>query len=454
MTMVRMGNILWNREAKFLKENHVVLSETRKLIRICTSAFLTLLFFGCQPTVYLMPTPSVLSTGEHNPYAANPYLEESNRVPVLYATNRQPRGDSVSRKYLKRFGDDLFLGIADLSIGTRETTWEILYQRSTSAEGKEQLALSLENVNEMVLIEANAELTNLSPEARDFFELVNEALAKSIDKDIMVYVHGANSGVYRATAQAAQYRHFTGRNSVVLAFLWPSAESLLQYSIDVRNAEKTVPVFARLIDLLSRHSNAANINILAYSAGAQIASPGLALLGKGISDDERQQLRKRLRLGEVYYAAPDIDLKVFIEHLPMYVDLTRNVTMSLNSDDSVLSWAEIHHKVSRAGRPNPDDLTPAEIGRVREASMQTTFSIIAVGAQTIPDMNAGAHNYWYQHPWVSSDVLIQFLFHASPEERGLEADYSEKGIQYWIYPEDYPERIISILRDAKEQRGP
>lgn len=430
-----------------------MLSATRKLIRIFISALLTLLFFGCQPTVYLMPTPSVLSTGEHNPYTANPNLEESNRVPVLYATNRQPRGNSGSRTYSKRFGNQLYLGVADLSIGTRDTTWEKLYQRSTSAEGKEQLALSLENVTEMVLIEANAELTILSPGAQDFFELVNEALAKSVDKDIMIYVHGANSGVYRASAQAAQYRHFTGRNSVVLAFLWPSAESLLKYGIDVKHASKTVPVFARLIDLLGHHSQAANINILAYSAGAQIASPGLALLGKSISDDERQQLRKRLRLGEVYFAAPDIDLKAFFEHLPIYVDLTRNVTMSLNSDDAVLSWAEFHHDVSRAGRPNPEDLTPVEIGRVREASMQTSFSILAVDARNIPDMSAGAHNYWYQHPWVSSDVLIQFLFHASPEERGLEADYSERGIQYWIYPKDYPERIISILRDAKEERA-
>jgi esterase/lipase superfamily enzyme len=47
----------------------------------------------------------------------------------------------------------------------------------------------------------------------------------------------------------------------------------------VKHAAKTAPLFARFIKQLARHTDAANINILAYSAGAQVASPALALLG-------------------------------------------------------------------------------------------------------------------------------------------------------------------------------
>ena len=91
----------------------------------------------------------------------------------------------------------------------------------------------------------------------------------------MVYVHGANSTIYRAAAQAAQYRHFTGRNCIVLVFLWPSAENLLAYGTDVRHAKRSAPAFKRFITLLAEYTHAENINILAYSAGAQVASPGL-----------------------------------------------------------------------------------------------------------------------------------------------------------------------------------
>ncbi|KPK23340.1 MAG: hypothetical protein AMJ61_15920, partial [Desulfobacterales bacterium SG8_35_2] len=57
------------------------------------SCILLLLFLtGCQKKVYLMPTPVVMLTGEHDPFAVNPELEETNRVVVAYATNRMGVG--------------------------------------------------------------------------------------------------------------------------------------------------------------------------------------------------------------------------------------------------------------------------------------------------------------------------------------------------------------------------
>jgi len=52
------------------------------------------------------------------------------------------------------------------------------------------------------------------------------------------------------------------------------------------------------------------------------------------------------------------------------------------------------------------------------------------------------------HPWVSSDVLVQFIFNADPGPRGLKENRNEVGLRYWTFPPDYPERIIGILRDG------
>ena len=110
-------------------------------------------------------------------------------------------------------------------------------------------------------------------------------------KDLTIYVHGANTSVERAAGQAAQYRHFTGRNSVVLFFAWPSAENFMRYATDVANARRSEPKFARLLELLSKHTKAANINVLAYSAGAMVASPGLARLDQLPQGDEHPAVR-------------------------------------------------------------------------------------------------------------------------------------------------------------------
>ena len=77
--------------------------------------------FGCQPTVYLMPTPAIMATGEINPFNINPNLEESNRVDVLFATNRTPMGDDDNRNYTTFPGNKLRMGIAHFTIGSKET---------------------------------------------------------------------------------------------------------------------------------------------------------------------------------------------------------------------------------------------------------------------------------------------------------------------------------------------
>jgi hypothetical protein len=61
---------------------------------------LLLLLPGCQKKVYLMPTPAVMQTGEHDPFAVNPELEETNSVVIAYATNRKGVGSDGGREQM------------------------------------------------------------------------------------------------------------------------------------------------------------------------------------------------------------------------------------------------------------------------------------------------------------------------------------------------------------------
>jgi len=404
---------------------------------------------GCQQKVYLMPTPAIMATGELNPFSINPNLEESNRVDVIYATNRTPMGDDDRRTYTIFPGNELRLGIAHFTIGDKETDWGKIFKLSTSDEKSDRPALHLEDLQELAVIPLKNETAKISKKIEFFAASVNDVLASSVDKDIMVYVHGANSSIYRAAAQAAQYRHFTGRNSVVIAFLWPSAENLLAYGTDVRHAQKSAPAFMHLIILLNEYTNAKNINILAYSAGSQIVSPGLAILGR----EKKGESRRELRLGEVYFAGADIGIDTFLEDLQSYIDIPRSVTLTINLKDTVLAMAEWHHGVSRAGRPRAEDLSPEAAQWARNASVESGLDIIGVDEKTVTGLSSGAHDFWYGHPWISSDVLVQFLFHADPLKRGLVENYNEHGLRYWTFPPDYPDRILRIIHEAKKEEA-
>ena len=275
--------------------------------------------------------------------------------------------------------------------------------------------------------------------------MLNDAIDRSIDPDLTLYVHGANNNFYRASAQASQFRHFTGNNSVVMVYAWPSAESILRYAVDVENARKTVPVFARLLELLAEHSNARYIHILGYSAGPQVLSPALAHLRRQHEGEDIQKLKDRLRLGEIYYAAPDVDFKGFFEDMATYIDLPEHVTLALNPNDSVLAFSAYHHGVSRAGRPEDIELTEEETRWVLDATRSLPFDVIWVEPDLMPGMEKGAHDFWYSHPWVSTDILVQFLFQARPAERGLEVYETENKARVWYFPPDYPERITPVI---------
>ena len=398
-----------------------------------------------------MPTPAALQTGEHDPFAVNPDQDQTNRVVVAYATNRMGVGSEEEKKYITLFDKNMRLGAAQVRIGSEKETWMDIYGLSTINKRKGDIVLDLEVTKELAELNSEGPLDELTPAARYFFEKLNAALDRSLDKDLILYVHGANNNFYRSSAQAAQFHHFTGRNSVVLFFSWPSAASLLRYAVDVNNARRTVPVFARLLELLGRHSSARNIDILAYSAGAQVLSPALAELREKYGDEDIAQLKKRLRLGEVYFAAPDVDFKGFLENLATYIDLPNHVTLALNPDDSVLKFAARHHKVSRAGRPDPDELNAEETQWVVEATKKMPLDILWITSETIQDMDKGSHSFWYSHPWVSTDVLVLFLLQARPAERGLSEYEGERGGRIWYFPEDYPEQSSRAINRLKEE---
>lgn len=400
----------------------------------------------------LMPTPAIFLQGEVNPFAMNKALEKSSEIQVFYATNRLPLGPAHARHYTILPGDDLSLGIATLNIGGGLKTWDWLYRMSTTADdGEERPQLILDSMQELAVVDGNLAAPLDSPEGDAFFQQINDALDKSADKDLTIYVHGANTSVERAAGQAAQYRHFTGRNSVVLFFAWPSAENFLRFATDVANARRTEPQFARLLELLSKHTKAKALNVLAYSAGAMVASPGLARLDQLPKGEEHPVVR----LGEVYQAAPDANFREFASDLQRYVPLARRVTFSANMADSVLVISRMHQRSgSRAGRPDPTELSPADSQWLINASKTLNFDVLQIKPANIPGMARRAHNFWFGHPWVSSDVIIKFWFHAPPNARGLEGNTSVQNLQYWTFPPDYEKRMVNAVTTLMAQKTP
>ncbi len=408
------------------------------------------LLAGCQSPVRLMPTPVGFASTDVDPFEKLDVKQRTTEVPVLYATNRRVIIEKPEPLHTILPSDDLRLGIAHVRVGDDKLDWETLHRLSTSNDPDDRPEVNLESLEQLAVLGPNDAVVT-SEDAQKFFATVNKALAASPNTELLVYVHGSNNTMPRAAAQAAQFRHFTGRRMVVLAFMWPSAGNILRYLTDVNNAAATVDSFARLLELVAAHTTASKIDVLAYSAGAQVTSPALLKLATTPKPGEsREALRQRLRLGQIYYAAPDIDTRRFVDELAQYIDITDRVSVAANLNDSVLRFAALVGRASRAGRPNPGDLNAEQSDFLVEATRQLRFDLIKVDPNDIPNLPVSSHAFWYDDPWVSGDLLVQFLLNAAPERRGLNEQKSTLGSKFWTFPSDFNVRVLRLVGPGSE----
>jgi esterase/lipase superfamily enzyme len=394
-----------------------------------------------------MPTPVAFSAGEVDPFGGTEAKLARTDVPILYATNRLPLVETPEPLFTALPGAQLRVGIAHVRIGDDAFDWETLRALSTSDDIEQRPIVRLDWLEPKGTLPAGGSSAAGAP-AHQFFAMVNRALTLSPGREVVVYVHGVNSPVPRAVAQAAQFQHFATRRVVVVCFMWPSAGSILRYLTDVGNAAASVEPFAQLLQALAANTSAASISVLSYSAGAQVVSPALAMLATSQSAETRADVRKRLRLRNAYYAAPDFDTSRFVDQMREYIDVVGRVTVAVNQGDSALRFSQLVHRASRAGRPDAGELDSRQRSFLIEASRRLGFDLLDVNPDAIPGLARRSHAFWYEHPWVSSDVIALLLFGAAPADRGLEERTGEQGARFWTFPPDFDQRIARLFKES------
>ena len=405
---------------------------------VVIAASVTSFFVFYHPPMRLMPAPLIFQEGGDRLFDLAPALADGSELEIFYATNRLPVGPRDNRIYTVAPDRRLHVGSADLRIGEEGSTLDQMREWTMSGDPGDRPFIHLRRMREAGTF--SEPVDPLDPEVAGWLAEINSELSRSRDRDILVYVHGANTTVERAAGQASQLRHYLGREAVVVLYAWPTAENFLRYPRDIETAFGAAPHLAQVIDLLAEHTDAEHVNVFTYSAGATVGSDALARL----SEDYPQGADK---LGEVYHAAPDADFRGFVDDMRAYAPHARRVTAAVNLGDSALRLSSLVNRASRAGRPDLAELSPEATDWLLAAAQDQGLEILQVRPEDMPGLAATSHTFWYDDPWVSNDVLVKLIFHPRPDERGLVGDTAASGAQYWTFPPDYPGRIRE-LRDV------
>lgn len=405
----------------------------------------TAFFVFYHPPMRLMPPPLLFQDRQEAVLGRLSDLEEGQRLSVFYASSRLPVGPQDNRIYTVAPDTRLHLGTADLRIGGEGVTLGDLVEWTTRADSGDRPFLHLERMRQTATLDAGPD-GSPGAETGAWLGEVRQALEAAGTRDILVYVHGANTTVERAAGQAAMLRHFSGRNLVVVVFVWPTAENFLRYSRDIRNAFGAAPHLAELIALLAQETPAEKIDVMTYSAGGTVGSAGLRIL----AEDKPEAAA---RVGEVYHAAPDADFRGFAEDLAIYDPLVGRVTVAVNLGDSALRLAAVMNRASRAGRPDLRELGPDEAAALLAVAKGGGSDVVQVLPDEMPALPATSHTFWYDDPWVSNDLFLLLLADLAPADRGLEARVAESGAPVWTFGPDYAARMPGVEARLRAMRG-
>jgi esterase/lipase superfamily enzyme len=339
------------------------------------------------------------------PHRASPApLESHGEVEVFYGTDRALRRDAPVEE---RFGParmtfpGIHLGVCRVSIPRDHRMGEIERPSIWKFEIKP-------DPNQHMVLLGIEELGKGS-----FYQRLQGQLAKSGEKELLVFVHGYNVSFHDATLRTAQLAYDLGLDGAPVLYSWPSKASLAGYTVDESSVEWTVPHLEGFLNDLSKRSGARSIYLIAHSMGNRALTRAL----------ERISLKMRATakppFSQIVLTAPDIDTGVFEDLAQSFRRAGERVTLYASSNDEALKTSKKVHGYSRAGETTPEVLVIPGVDSIDVSRVDTSLL---------------GHSYFGDNCSVISDLVTLLRKREPPERRtGLQKKQKAAGLAYWIF---------------------
>ncbi|MCZ6690579.1 MAG: alpha/beta hydrolase [Planctomycetota bacterium] len=408
-------------------------------------AFLVL--SGCG-AIELMDTPTLFTKSKSNPFRDVPAEFRTNKVEVLYVTDRTPveqEGSTV--EYTHGRSPSLAYGTCTVEIG-KDVSWEVLVENSLARKRSRSLPLALRETRELGRFpETPFPLVVVDEEVRDdptvvadhkameesFQQEVRKRLEMTPLKEAFVFIHGVNCKFEGAAILIAQVWHYLGREGVPIAYTWPAAIGGARgYFYDRESGEFTVHHLKQFLRMLSACEDLEKIHIISHSRGAAVGTSAIRELFIEAKAGGRDPMTE-FKIGHLILIAPDMDLEVVGQRITaerVFLAVEK-LTVYVSQGDRAIGFTSIWFRShQRLARLRPEDLSEKQRTRIRRTSR---IDIIDVTAPT----GFTGHSYFYTSPEVSSDLILLLRDGKEPgAANGRPLIY--RGGNFWELPEGYP----------------
>lgn len=410
------------------------MSRLIKVIKICLLCSIQLLFVGCaffstnDQQLKIMPVPEIYKVLDYQ----QPVIQNKN-LPyegVLYATDRERLKGEEDRYplYSNERGGVLSVGL-------------------TQIRTSKNSVLSVESVDEYGVLKQtplygpltnNSQLDELNAADEKFAKLINRKLELSDQKDIFIYIHGANNIFDNPPLVAGELWHYLDYEGVFISYAWPATASLYAYLKDTESAQISGHNLRLFLGYLQENTQAERIHLISHSAGGRVVMTALHQMALS-KDRQKPKSLNQARIGHVILSASDYDPNLLaIVIADGLTEIPDSLSIYISRKDKALGWASVLFKHTRIGLLRDKILIDPEIINYFDSH---NIDVIDVSNVVYAKFSYG-HSYFRTSPWVSSDILAKLRFDLAPESRGLER---REGHIYWGFPNKYPQKLKETL---------
>jgi esterase/lipase superfamily enzyme len=237
------------------------------------------------------------------------------------------------------------------------------------------------------------------------------AQGQADEQQALVYVHGYNVSFDEAAIRAAQIGFDLKVPGAMAFFSWPSRGTLRGYAADGASIEASEAAITDFLVRLASDSGASRVHVIAHSMGNR----GLLRSIQRITAEAAST--GGIRFGQVFLAAPDLDVALFRDLAAFYPKVSERTTLYVSARDRALEASHWIHDFDRVGYAPP----------VTVVDGIDTIEVTGL------DLSVLGHGYFAEAHGVLYDMHHLLRHNTAPGSRiRLHAKRNREGISYWM----------------------
>ena len=185
----------------------------------------------------------------------------------------------------------------------------------------------------------------------DFLQDVRRTLSERAPhfgrRDVLVYLHGYHTTFEEAAIRAGQLGADLNVPGLTAFYSWPSKGNLLGYLADEAAIEDSEADIEEFLVCLSRDTGAERVHIIAHSMGNRGLLRAIQRITSAAS------AKADVRFGQIFLAAPDVDVGTFRKIAVAYGGLADRTTLYVSSRDKAVWMSLLLHMFPRVGYAPP-----------------------------------------------------------------------------------------------------